>query len=129
MKLFSRPVAVLALLATSSVDGFAQSQSPERAKTHWDTVAHDLFKELVEINTTQSTGSTAQAAKAMAARMKAAGFPDSDIVVIENAPRLGNLVVRLRAKQAVRKPILLLSHIDVVEANPADWTLPPFTFT
>ena len=129
MKLFSRPVAVLALLATSSVDGFAQSQSPERAKTHWDTVAHDLFKELVEINTTQSTGSTAQAAKAMAARMKAAGFPDSDIVVIENAPRLGNLVVRLRAKKAVRKPILLLSHIDVVEANPADWTLPPFTFT
>jgi acetylornithine deacetylase/succinyl-diaminopimelate desuccinylase-like protein len=97
--------------------------------THWDTVAHDLFKELVEINTTQSVGSTAQAARAMAARLRAAGFADSDVVVLEDAPRKGNLVARLRAKKPVRKPILLLSHIDVVEANAADWTLPPFTFT
>ena len=137
MMLLRQSMAAFALLAGASLAASAQAQkstpsptpSPERARTHWDTVAHDLFKELVEINTTQSVGSTAQAARAMAARMKAAGFPDSDVVVIENGPRLGNLVVRLRAKKAVRKPILLLSHIDVVEANPADWTLPPFTFT
>ena len=65
----------------------------------------------------------------MAARLKAAGFPDSDVVVLENAPRKGNLVARLRAKTPTRQPILLLSHIDVVEAKPEDWTLPPFTFT
>jgi acetylornithine deacetylase/succinyl-diaminopimelate desuccinylase-like protein len=118
MTRFPSSVVAFAVLAMCSISLSAQAPAPERAKTHWDTVAHDLFKELVEINTTQSVGSTAQAAKAMAARMKAAGFPDSDVVVVENGPRLGNLVVRLRAKKAVRKPILLLSHIDVVEANP-----------
>jgi acetylornithine deacetylase/succinyl-diaminopimelate desuccinylase-like protein len=98
-------------------------------KTKWDTVAHDLFKELVQINTQGSDGNTITAAQAMAARLKAAGFPDSDVVVLENAPRKGNLVARLRAKNPVRKPLLLLSHIDVVEAKPEDWTLPPYRFT
>ena len=96
--------------------------------TKWDTVAHYLFKELIEINTQGSDGNTIVAAQAMAARLKAAGFPDSDVVVLENAPRKGNLVARLRAKNPVRRPILLLSHIDVVEANAEDWTLPPFQF-
>jgi acetylornithine deacetylase/succinyl-diaminopimelate desuccinylase-like protein len=97
--------------------------------TRWDTVAHDLLKELVEINTQGSDGNTITAAQAMAARLKAAGFPDSDVVVLENAPRKGNLVARLRAKNPSRKPLLLLSHIDVVEAKPSDWTLPPYRFT
>lgn len=100
-----------------------------RQRSQWDRLAHDIFKELIEINTSESVGSTAQAAKAMAARLKAAGFPDSDVVVLENAPRKGNLVARLRAAKPTRQPILLLSHIDVVEAKPEDWTLPPFTFT
>jgi acetylornithine deacetylase/succinyl-diaminopimelate desuccinylase-like protein len=99
------------------------------AKTKWDSVARDLFKELVEINTTESSGSSAKAAQAMAARLKAAGFPDSDVVVVEHAPRKGNLIVRLHGKDATKKPILLLSHLDVVEAKPEDWTLPPFQFT
>ena len=98
-------------------------------KTKWDSVAHDLFKELIEINTQGSNGNTITAAQAMAARLKAAGFPDSDVVVLENAPRKGNLVARLRAKNPSRKPLLLLSHIDVVEAKPEDWTLPPYRFT
>ena len=96
--------------------------------TKWDTLAHNLFKELLEINTTESSGSTAQAAKAMAARLKTAGFPDSDVVVLENAPKKGNLVARLRGRASNKKPILLLSHIDVVEAKAEDWTLPPFQF-
>ncbi len=98
------------------------------AKTKWDSLARNIFKELIEINTTESSGSTAQAAKAMAARLKAAGFPDSDVVVLENAPRKGNMVARLHGKDATKKPILLLAHIDVVEAKAEDWTLPPFTF-
>ncbi len=97
-------------------------------KTKWDSLAHDLLKELVEINTTESEGSTAKAAHAMAARLRAAGFPEQDVVVVENAPRKGNLVVRLRGNNTGRKPLLLLSHIDVVEAKAEDWTLPPFEF-
>src|SRR5947209_1647841 len=102
----------LIILAASTVVTSAAAQSVQpRRLTHWDSVAHDLFKELIEINTEESIGSTAQAAKAMAARLKAAGFPDSDVVVLENAPRKGNLVARLRATKPTRKPILLLSHI------------------
>ncbi|MEO6445348.1 MAG: M20/M25/M40 family metallo-hydrolase [Gemmatimonadaceae bacterium] len=98
------------------------------ARTHWDSTARDIFKELIEINTTESSGSSLRAAEAMAARLKAAGFPESDVVVIKNADRKGNLVARLRGRNTGRKPILLLSHLDVVEAKPEDWTLPPFTF-
>lgn len=98
------------------------------AKTKWDSVARDLFRELVEINTQNSDGSTLKAAQAMAARLKIAGFPDSDVVVLENAPKKGNLVARLRGRSPGKKPILLLSHIDVVEAKPEDWTLPPYQF-
>jgi len=97
-------------------------------KTRWDSTARDLFKELIEINTTESSGSTLTAARAMAARLQAAGFPDSDVVVIRQNDRKGNLVARLRGKNVTRKPLLLLSHIDVVEAKAEDWTLPPFTF-
>lgn len=97
-------------------------------QARWDSLARSLFQELVEINTTESSGSTLQAARAMAARLRTAGFPDSDVVVLENAPRKGNLVARLRGRDAGKKPILLLSHIDVVEARAEDWTLPPFEF-
>jgi acetylornithine deacetylase/succinyl-diaminopimelate desuccinylase-like protein len=122
MKRIAAAVLVLALAQS----GRAQTVRP---LNQWDKLAHDLLKELVEINTEESSGSTLQAAQAMAARLKAAGFPDSDVVVLQNAPRKGNLVARLRAKNPTRKPLLLLSHIDVVEAKPEDWTLPPFTFT
>lgn len=105
------------------------AESQAGARTRWDSLARSLFKELVEINTQGSNGSTLAAANAMAARLRAQGFPESDVVVVENAPRKGNLVARLRGKDARRKPILLLSHIDVVEAKPEDWTLPPYTFT
>jgi acetylornithine deacetylase/succinyl-diaminopimelate desuccinylase-like protein len=97
-------------------------------KTKWDSTARNLFKELIEINTTESSGSTLKAAQAMAAHLKRAGFPDSDVVVIQQTDRKGNLIARLRGRNVTRKPILLLSHIDVVEAKAEDWTLPPFTF-
>src|SRR3954469_10171824 len=127
-RLFSAFVAA-AVLASSPLLRSGQAHAQRAPKTKWDSVAHDLFKELIEINTQGSDGNTITAAQAMAARLKAAGFPDSDVVVLENAPRKGNLVARLRAKNPVRKPLLLLSHIDVVEAKPEDWTLPPYRFT
>jgi acetylornithine deacetylase/succinyl-diaminopimelate desuccinylase-like protein len=118
-----RACGVLVLAATLASPAGAQAP-----RTPWDSLARDLLKELVDINTTWTRGSTLQAAQAMAARARAAGFPAEDVTVIQNAERKGNLVVRLRGRQTGKKPILLLSHIDVVEADPKDWTLPPFQF-
>ena len=117
----NRSILSIALLLVGSAQSHAQ-------QTKWDSVARSLFKELVEINTTESSGSTLQAARAMAARLKTAGFPDSDVVVLENAPKKGNIIARLRGRSTGKKPILLLSHIDVVEAKAEDWTLAPFQF-
>jgi len=88
-----------------------------------------LYQELVEINTTLSVGSCTKAAEAMAARLKAAGFANSDLQVIVPAdrPLAGNLVAYLPGSDQSLKPLLLLAHIDVVEANRADWQRDPFT--
>ena len=87
----------------------------------------DIYRELVEINTTDSVGDTTQAAKAMAERFRAAGFAESDIHIIvpPGAPQKGNLIVRYRGTGSM-KPILLLAHLDVVEAKREDWERDPF---
>ena len=87
-------------------------------------LAVDIYKELVEINTVTETGDTGRAADAMAARLRAAGFEGADVQVFKPAPRKGNLVARLRGTGA-RRPILLLAHLDVVEAKPEDWSTDP----
>ena len=92
------------------------------------TRAREIFKQLVEINTTDSVGSTTVAAEAMAARFKAAGFPDADVKVLGPNPRKGNLVVRYRGNGS-KRPLLLLAHLDVVEAKREDWSFDPFTLT
>lgn len=92
-------------------------------------LARDLLKELVEIDTTDGSGDNTAAAEAMAERLLAAGFPAEDVQVLVPAPGKGNLVARYRGRDTGREPLLLLAHIDVVEADPADWTLPPFSFT
>jgi acetylornithine deacetylase/succinyl-diaminopimelate desuccinylase-like protein len=94
-------------------------------------LARDIYKELIEINT---TATATPAAEAMARRFRAAGFPESDIFVGGPRPDKANLVVRYRARAAggpARKPILLLAHLDVVEALKSDWSpdLDPFVFT
>ena len=87
-----------------------------------------LYKELIEINTTQSAGDCTVAANAMAAHLKNAGFTPDDIhvVVPPGHPKRGNLVAVLHGKDAGAKAILLLAHIDVVEANREDWDRDPF---
>jgi acetylornithine deacetylase/succinyl-diaminopimelate desuccinylase-like protein len=90
-------------------------------------LARDIFKELIEINTTDSVGNTTLAAEAMAARLRSAGLPREDVNVIGPDPRKGNLVARLRGN-GTGKPILLLAHLDVVEARREDWSFDPFKF-
>jgi acetylornithine deacetylase/succinyl-diaminopimelate desuccinylase-like protein len=91
-------------------------------------MARDLLQELIEIDTTDPDGDNTAAAQAMADRLLAAGFPPEDVQVLAPAEKKGNLVARYRGRDSGRKPLLLLAHIDVVAADPADWTLPPFTF-
>ena len=90
-------------------------------------LSRDIFKRLIETNTTDSVGSTTIAAEAMAQILRAAGFPASDVVVLGPNDRKGNMVARLRGTGA-HKPVLLIGHLDVVEARRSDWTLDPFQF-
>lgn len=94
-------------------------------------LAREIYKELIEINTGVTTGNITTAAVAMAKRFKAAGIPDSDIFVGGPRPEKHNVVARIRGRSSGRKPIILLAHIDVVEALKADWSadLDPFVFT
>src|SRR5215469_15428145 len=88
-------------------------------------LARDLLEELIEINTTDSTGDVSTASEAMAKRLRNAGFADSDIFIGGPNDRKKNVVVRLRGTGA-KKPVLLMGHLDVVEAHREDWTSDPF---
>jgi acetylornithine deacetylase/succinyl-diaminopimelate desuccinylase-like protein len=104
------------------------SQTTEKSEaTIWfQKLARDIFKELVEINTTHSKGTTL-AAEAMASRLRTAGFPESDIQVIGPDALQKNLVVRYHGT-GKKPPVLFICHLDVVQAFPRDWTVDPFTF-
>jgi len=99
--------------------------APTNAADPENQLARDILRELIEINTTHSTGSTGKAAEAMAARLRAAGFAPADMQIIGPRPERANLVVRLRGSGAHR-PILFMAHLDVVEARKADWSTDPF---
>src|SRR6266852_4599864 len=112
---------IIIFLATIAAPFGASAQAP----TPSQQFAREIYKELVEINTVTATGDTGAAAEAMAARLRAAGFTGSDVQVFTPAPRKGNLVARIHGTGA-RKPILLMAHLDVVEARQEDWTVNPF---
>jgi acetylornithine deacetylase/succinyl-diaminopimelate desuccinylase-like protein len=92
-----------------------------------DPLAHDIFKQLIEINTTDSVGNVTTAAEAMAKRLRDAGFPAQDVVVAGPNERKKNLVARIHGS-GKRKPVLFIGHLDVVEARREDWTTDPFQF-
>jgi len=120
-----RGIVAAAVLALSVGAAGAQTPAPRP-----DQVAfRALFEELVEIDTTLSGGSCTRAAEAMAARLRAAGYPAGDVRVIvpPERPKDGNLVAVLRGTDRGARPILLLAHIDVVEARRSDWQRDPFT--
>jgi acetylornithine deacetylase/succinyl-diaminopimelate desuccinylase-like protein len=114
---------VLAAALGLSFAPCALSQAPTPAQRE----LREIYKELVEINTTDSVGSCTEAAQALAARLKAAGLPEQDVQVIvpPDGPKKGNLVARYRGTGA-KKPIMLLGHLDVVEAKREDWERDPF---
>ena len=117
-----------AALLAAPVLAHAQTAEPPKTVRPDQLAFRDLYKELVEINTTLSVGSCTAAAEAMGARLKAAGFPEADVkvVVADGHPKEGSLVAVLKGTDAKSKPMLLLAHIDVVEAKREDWTRDPF---
>jgi acetylornithine deacetylase/succinyl-diaminopimelate desuccinylase-like protein len=120
---FWRQVAILAsLLFCAPVAARAQIDDATKQ------LSRDIFQQLIETNTTDSVGSTTVAAQAMAKRLLDAGFPAGDVQVLGPHPRKGNLVARLHGAGGTHKPILLICHLDVVEARREDWSMDPFQF-
>jgi acetylornithine deacetylase/succinyl-diaminopimelate desuccinylase-like protein len=137
-----RSVIGLAALAAALSPGLAAAQAPPPKTVAAPAPAavsptlrpdqqafRALYKELVETNTTLSAGSCTLAADRMEAHLKAAGFPDADLhpFVAPGHPKEGGLVAVLHGTDPKAKAILLLAHLDVVEAKREDWTRDPFT--
>ncbi|QDH74360.1 M20/M25/M40 family metallo-hydrolase [Brevundimonas sp. M20] len=119
---------MLAALATTAL--LAGSVAAQTDNARPDQAAfRDLYRELIETNTTLSEGSCTLASERMAARLLAAGYPAADVRVLvpSERPKDGNLAAVLRGDDPTAAPILLLAHIDVVEARREDWTRDPFT--
>ena len=131
-----RQLCVLLLLSLLLVSTLLSQQNiktnPLQLSAH-HRLLRAIYQELIEINTTDSVGDTTKAAEAMAIRFRAAGFSETDVRVLVHPGnnRKGNLVVRYRSANATHKPLLLLAHIDVVEARKEDWSdnLDPFKLT
>ena len=116
-----RSLALATLCVCSVTAGTMPPEADQR-------LALDIYKQMVEIKSGFTTGATTPVVEAVVARLKAAGFPASDIFVGGAIPKKANLVVRYHGTGA-RRPILLLAHTDVVEAKREDWTTDPFVFT
>ena len=118
----SRSFVLIALFAAHAAGAQATLTPHQRA-------AREIYSELISINTVDSVGSVTRAAEAMAARFRAAGFPEADVKVLipPGKPTKGNLVVRYHGRPGGAKPILLLAHLDVVAALRSDWPRDPFT--
>lgn len=114
----------IAFLAALLVATAAQSQTPDAGKSAF----REVYRELVEIDSSPTTGSCTKVVRAAEKRLGSAGFTGEDLQVVipENKPDDGNIVARIRAPGAKKKGVLLLAHIDVVDAKRADWEREPF---
>ena len=127
--LFALGLSLSSIAASSAADITASRQTTASVKARaGEAEFRGLYRELIEINTTLSVGNCTDAANAMKARLTAAGYPESQlhVVVPPDQPRGGNLIADLPGSDSKLKPVLLLAHIDVVEAKREDWTRDPF---
>src|ERR1700735_5556598 len=115
-------------VATAALAAFSAFAAPPQDTPGGEQRFRELYKELVETDTSLSAGSCTLAAERMAARLQTAGFPDSDLhpFAAPDHPKEGGLVAVYPGKDPKLKAILLLAHIDVVEAKREDWTRDPF---
>ena len=116
--------SILAAVAAGTFTAISAAQTPASDEAAFRA----LYQQLVEINTTRSVGSCTQAAEAMRAHLLAAGIAaaDTQILAPPDRPQDGALIAVLHGRDRTAKPILLLAHIDVVEAKREDWARDPF---
>ena len=103
----------------------AASLSVSSAEDSYDELLFEIYEEVVTADTTHSSGDTLVVAHQLANRLVGEGFAPGDVTVVEFGGK-GNLVARLRSQNPEAEPVLLLAHMDVVEADPADWSMDPF---
>ena len=128
MHVFTRRLRLAILTALFAGAALAATPAADPGDAAADALARDIFQQLIAINTTDSAGNVTTAAAAMAQRFLAAGFPAADVLVAGPEERKKNLVVRLRGTGR-HKPVLLIGHLDVVEARREDWSTDPFELT
>ena len=129
--IIARRLALACVVATLPASRALHAQSGATTSatlTPAQREARDILSELININTSSGTLGVGKSARAMAARLRAAGVPAADVAVIGPSPEMMGLVVRLRGRNPALKPILLMCHLDVVTALRADWSFDPFVF-
>ena len=124
--------AVVACLSTAAIAATDPRTVPTRLDPAWQGKTRSLLQQVIEIPTVHNRGEVPRMANLLAEQFKAAGIPDNDIKVMPYEGVAGDktaaLIVRWRSAHATKKPMLILGHMDVVEAKRADWTFDPFTF-
>ena len=124
--------ALLACLSTAAMAATDPRTVPTKLDPAWHTKTRSLLQQVIEIPTVHNRGEVPRMANLLAEQFKAAGIPDNDIKVMPYEGVAGDktaaLIVRWRSAHATKKPMLILGHMDVVEAKRADWTFDPFTF-
>jgi acetylornithine deacetylase/succinyl-diaminopimelate desuccinylase-like protein len=121
LRRFAARLLLPALLLTGPAALLAQAADPR-------SLERDLLQQLIEINTSDSAGRTMDAAQALARRLVEGGFPAADVRILQPDPRQGMLVARYRGTGQGGRPILLMAHLDVVDARREDWSFPPYQF-
>jgi acetylornithine deacetylase/succinyl-diaminopimelate desuccinylase-like protein len=119
-----RPVVLVFAAAVLGSDAAAQSASDR----HRAALEREILRELIEVNTSDSARGTPALAARIASRLRGAGFADADITVTGFDPTLQNVVVRYRGQSPGGKPVLLMAHLDVVDARREDWSFDPYQF-
>jgi acetylornithine deacetylase/succinyl-diaminopimelate desuccinylase-like protein len=124
--------AVIAALAGAATAATDPRTVPTKLEPAWQAKTRDVFKQAIEIPSVHNRGETHRVAELLAAQFRAAGIPDADIHIIPYEALPGDqtvaLIVRWRSPHATKKPILVLGHMDVVEAKREDWKFDPFVF-
>ena len=129
VRIFIRRLPLAAVLLVLAGAGVVAAERPgEPGDSAANALAREILGQLIEINTTDSAGNITTAAEAMAQRFRVAGFPAADLLVTGPQERKKNLVVRLRGS-GKHRPVLLIGHLDVVEARREDWSTDPFQLT
>jgi len=124
--------ALTAALSTATVAAVDPRTVPTKLEPAWQARTRALFKQAIEIPSVHNRGETQKVAKLLADQFRAAGIPDADIHFMPYEALPGDnteaLIVRWRSPRATKKPMLILGHMDVVEAKRGDWKFDPFVF-